>query len=49
MTAKEQLMHHIEEQRRILNSLLKSGGKVEEIYRQSLVVDALLEKYMHFQ
>lgn len=49
MTTKEQLMNRIEEQRRILNSLLKSGGKVEEIYHQSLVVDALLEKYMQFE
>ena len=49
MMTKEQLMKRIEEQRQILNGLLKSGGQVEEIYQQSLVVDALLEKYMQFE
>lgn len=48
MSQKEQLINHIEEERSILDGLLKSGGKVEDIYRQSLVVDELIEQYIRF-
>ena len=46
MKQKEQLISHIEKEREILNGLLSSGAKVEEVYRQSLIVDRLIEQYM---
>ena len=48
MSRKEQLINQIEEEREILNGLLCFGDKVEEAYRQSLVVDALIEQYMQY-
>lgn len=49
MSQKETLRKHIEEERMKLNTLVESGGKVEDLYRQSLVVDRLLEQYMDCQ
>lgn len=46
MNLKEQLKKRIEEERVKLNVLVASGGKVEETYRQSLMIDRLLEQYM---
>lgn len=46
MNQKEVLRKHMEEERVRLNILLENGGNVEEVYRQSLVVDRLLEQYM---
>lgn len=46
MTSKELLMKRIEEEREKLNCLVAGGSKVEEAYRQSLVVDHLIEQYM---
>lgn len=48
MSQKEQLINRIEKEREILNGLLRCGGRVEEVYRQSLVVDALIEQYMQY-
>lgn len=46
MTQKERLMKQIEHERTRLDFLIGNGGKVEEIYRQSLIVDRLVERYM---
>lgn len=46
MSQKELLRKRIEEERIKLNSMVCGGGKVEETYRQSLVVDRLIEQYM---
>ncbi len=46
MNQKELLKKWIEEERSKLNKLVAGGGSVEETYRQSLVVDRLLEQYM---
>ncbi len=46
MSRKELLRKNIEEERKKLNCLLEGGAEVEETYRQSLVVDRLLEQYM---
>lgn len=46
MKKKEVLRNDIEREREKLNSLLAGGGKVEDAYRQSLVVDALIEQYL---
>lgn len=46
MSQKELLMKHIEEERTKLNHLLAGGGKVEDVYLQSLVLDELIEQYM---
>lgn len=46
MTLKEQLIKKIEEQRQVLNSLLKNESGAEEIYSQSLILDELIEQYM---
>lgn len=46
MSQKELLRKHIEEERIKLNGMIAGGAKVEETYRQSLVVDQLLEQYM---
>ncbi|MDY3248849.1 MAG: Spo0E family sporulation regulatory protein-aspartic acid phosphatase [Candidatus Choladocola sp.] len=46
MSQKELLKRHIEEEREKLNLLLSGGGKVEDVYRQSVVVDRLIEQYM---
>ncbi len=46
MNGKEQLMERIEEEREKLNGLLSEGAEAEEAYRQSLVVDQLIEQYM---
>ena len=46
MTKKELLRKNIEMEREKLNSILAGGGKVEDAYTQSLVVDHLLEQYM---
>lgn len=46
MTKKELLRKNIEMEREKLNSILAGGGKVEDAYTQSLVVDRLLEQYM---
>ncbi|HIR28028.1 MAG TPA: Spo0E family sporulation regulatory protein-aspartic acid phosphatase [Candidatus Choladousia intestinigallinarum] len=46
MNQREILREQIEKERTRLNSILESGGKVEEVYEQSLVVDRLLEQYM---
>ena len=49
MSQKELLRKRIEEERSKLNSLVCSGGKVEETYRQGQVVDRLIEQYMDFE
>ncbi len=46
MNKKELLRKHIEEERIKLNRLAAGGDKMEELYRQSLVVDRLIEQYM---
>lgn len=46
MTKKELLRKNIEEERQKLNTMVENGGKVEEAYAQSLVVDRLLEQYL---
>lgn len=46
MDPKEQLKRKIEEEREKLNQLLSGGGRVEDAYEQSLVVDRLIEQYM---
>lgn len=46
MSQKELLMKHIEEERVKLNNLLACGGRVEDAYLQSLVLDSLIEQYM---
>lgn len=46
MTEKELLRKSIEEERKKLNCLVAGGGKVEDAYAQSLIVDRLLEQYM---
>ena len=46
MSQKELLRKKIEEERAKLNNLVSGGGKVEEMYHQSLVVDRLIEQYM---
>lgn len=45
MSKKELLKKNIEEERIKLNCLA-SGGKWEDLYAQSLVVDRLIEQYM---
>lgn len=47
MTQKELLINQIEKERDVLNGLV-AGRKVEEAYRQSLVLDRLLEQYMQY-
>jgi methanogenic corrinoid protein MtbC1 len=49
MSQKEQLRNQIEEERERLNAMLAGGAQVEETYRQSLVVDALIEEYMNYR
>lgn len=46
MTQKERLIKQIEQERTRLDLLIGSGGKVEEVYRQSLIVDRLVEQYL---
>ncbi|MCD7885683.1 MAG: Spo0E family sporulation regulatory protein-aspartic acid phosphatase [Lachnospiraceae bacterium] len=46
MTQKERLKKQIERERTQLNFLIENGGKVEEVYRQSLIVDRLVERYL---
>ena len=46
MSREEQLMNQIEKERKLLNGLLEKKETAEVVYRQSLVVDALIEKYM---
>ena len=46
MNQREQLKKKIEEERKKLNDLFESGGKVGEAYEQSRTVDRLIEQYM---
>ena len=46
MNQKEQLRNQIEEERRKLNFMVAGGGKVGDVYRQSLILDRLIEQYM---
>ena len=46
MNQKEQLKNQIEEERRKLDCMIADGGKVRDVYRQSLFVDQLIERYM---
>lgn len=46
MNQKEQLKNQIEEERRKLDCMIADGGKVGDVYRQSLFVDQLIERYM---
>ena len=42
----EVLKDRIEAERRVLDGLLERGSRVDEIYRQSLVVDNLIVQYI---
>lgn len=46
MSKKELLRKNIEEERMKLNRLIEGGASVEDTYRQSLLVDQLLEQYL---
>ena len=46
MNYKEQLKNQIEEERKKLDCMISGGGKVGDIYHQSLVLDLLIEQYM---
>ncbi len=46
MNQKEQLKNQIEEERKKLNCMIASGGKVGDIYHQSIILDLLIERYM---
>ena len=46
MNRKELLRKRIEEERIKLNDLLSGERNMEDAYRQSLVVDRLIEQYM---
>ena len=46
MSLREQLKNRIEEERVKLNVMIAGGGKVGDIYHQSLVLDQLIEQYM---
>ncbi|MCD7736047.1 MAG: Spo0E family sporulation regulatory protein-aspartic acid phosphatase [Lachnospiraceae bacterium] len=46
MNKKEALKSCIEEERKKLNSLIGEKGRLEDAYRQSLLVDRLIERYM---
>lgn len=45
MEQKELLKRKIEEEREKLNRLLAGGGRMEDVYEQSLIVDRLVEQY----
>lgn len=46
MNQKEQLKNQIEKERRKLDYMIAGGEKVGDVYRQSLLVDRLIERYM---
>lgn len=46
MVQKELLRERIEEERRKLDGLVECGAGMEETYRQSLVLDKLIEQYL---
>jgi len=46
MSRKEQIRERMEEEREKLNQMAAGGGNVEETYRQSIIVDRLIERYL---
>ncbi len=46
MSKKEFLEQRIEEERILLNALFIKNSRSEETYRQSLVLDRLIERYL---
>ncbi|MCD8013617.1 MAG: Spo0E family sporulation regulatory protein-aspartic acid phosphatase [Lachnospiraceae bacterium] len=46
MNKKEFLEQRIEEERILLNALFIKNSRSEETYRQSLVLDGLIERYL---